>query len=348
MPSSLRRTAKTVPTSRAVVMESVPQLRPTTNPYLHQLVATVAQHDDVVLFSWRRALLGRYDLFHVHWPELLSRGSSRGKTRVKRLLTRAMQLRVRAQRIPVVRTVHNVAPHEQGSRAEQRILARWDALTTEWITLNAHSPLPPGTPPAHLIPHGDYRDYYASHPASPPRPRAVASVGQIRGYKGTDSLLTAFAGLDDAEARLVIAGACPDARLAAEVRDRAAADARITADLRFLDDATLVQRITEASLVALPYAAMHNSGALLLALSLERPVLAPRNPITEELAQEVGDGWLHLFDDIVDAADLATALDRGIPTQLPDLSARAWPDAGEAHAHVFDAAMTRHNRRRSR
>ena len=45
----------------------------------------------------------------------------------------------------------------------------------------------------------------------------------------------------------------------------AVADPRLTLDLRFVDDETLVREVSEASLVVLPYVEMKNSGALLVA-----------------------------------------------------------------------------------
>jgi hypothetical protein len=95
-------------------------------------------------------------------------------------------------------------------------------------------------------------------------------------------------------------------------------------------------------LVVLPYKAMHNSGALLLALSLDTPVLAPDNEVNRHLAEEVGDGWLHLFEGTLTIEDLERTLKAvaATPTRgRPDLSAREWPESAALHAAAFRAAL---------
>ena len=43
--------------------------------YVDQIVDGAAPDVRIRYFSWRAALLGRYDVFHVHWPELMIRGA---------------------------------------------------------------------------------------------------------------------------------------------------------------------------------------------------------------------------------------------------------------------------------
>ena len=45
----------------------------------------------------------------------------------------------------------------------------------------------------------------------------------------------------------------------------------------------------------LPYRHMHNSGAALTALSLDRPVLVPETDVNRDLARETGPGWVVTF-----------------------------------------------------
>lgn len=328
-------------------MESLPQLRTTTNPYLHQLIDSLSPLVAVELFDWRRALTGRFDVFHVHWPELLSRGGSPVKTLGKRALTWLLQTRIAITGKPVVRTVHNIQPHEAGTRTERYLLRRWDRLTTAWIVLNEDTPLPTSAP-HRVIPHGHYSDFYAHHERSAAKPGRLAAVGQIRPYKGVETLLQVFSRLEDREASLVVAGAVGSPQLGAKLRRLAHHDDRIRLDFGFVDDDRLVETVTSASLVVLPYASMHNSGALILALSLGRPVLAPRNAVTDRIADEVGDGWVHRYEGELHASDIANALAAGLPAEGPDLSARDWPTAGRMHHEVFTSAVTGSGRRRRR
>ena len=119
-------------------------------------------------------------------------------------------------------------------------------------------------------------------------------------------------------------------------------DARVGALLQYVDNDVLAHEIGQAQLVVLPYRQMLNSGALLLALSLARPVLAPRSGANAAIAEEVGEGWLTLYRGELDAATLAAALRRQAgrdPRARPDLSRRDWPALGAQHYGSYLRAL---------
>ena len=203
---------------------------------------------------------------------------------------------------------------------------------------------PPLDVPTSTIVHAHYRDWFERiEPAAEAtrNPRRALYFGLIKPYKGIEQLLKAVADNPEADLDVRLVGSPSDPILAAQVRAAVAADPRITADLSYADDATLAAEIADAALVVLPYRAMHNSGALLLALSLDTPVLAPDNEVNRRLAEEVGEGWLHLFDGTLTIDDLERALKAvaaGPPAGRPDLSAREWPESAALHAAAFRAA----------
>jgi glycosyltransferase involved in cell wall biosynthesis len=327
-----------------VVQQSFPTPRPTTNPYLVMLGRSLSALDGVALrtFSWRSALLGRYDVFHVHWPEILVSGHSRGKTAVKQLLFVLLLLRLRVTRTPLVRTMHNLELPTGISRREI-VLLRWaERWTALWIVLNPVTRLAPERAVATVL-HGHYRDWFAPYPRAERTPGRLTFVGLIRRYKGVERLIDAFGQTRSSapELSLRLAGNPSTDELADVVRSAAAGDERISARLEFLDDADLVREITAAELVVLPYRAMHNSGSVLAALSLDRPVLVPDNEVNRRLAAEVGPGWFHFFTDELGAEELTTAVAalRGRPPVAPpDLSARNWDNAGRAHLDAYRRA----------
>ncbi|MFP5251342.1 MAG: glycosyl transferase, partial [Actinomycetes bacterium] len=141
--------------------------------------------------------------------------------------------------------------------------------------------------------------------------------------------------------RLRIAGSPSDATVEREVRGRAASDPRVVLDLRHLSEAEFADAVLECAGVVLPYRSMHNSGAVLAALSLGRPVLVPRNEITEALAAEVGLGWIELFDAPLDGGRLQSFAEVAAqrPPTPPELSAREWTGAGAAHRSAFERAI---------
>lgn len=327
---------------RFTVLQSFPEPRETTNPYVVMLrdALDAVPGTRVLTFSWRRALTAHYDAFHAHWPEILVDGNGPLKKAVRQGLFVLFLLRLRATRTPLVRTVHNLELPEGISRRE-RVLLRWaERATAARIRINESTELHAGTPVETIV-HGHYRDWYAPHPRRERRPGRLAFVGQVRRYKGVDALVDAFGETTDAGLGLRIAGRPTSEELAARLREAAAADPRISLSLGFVPDADLVGEVSEAELVVLPYREMHNSGGALAALSLDTPVLVPDNAVNRRLAEEVGEGWVHTYTPPLTGADLTGTLARlraTPPAAAPDLSRREWAEAGRAHVTAYRRA----------
>jgi beta-1,4-mannosyltransferase len=328
-------------TAALIVQQSFPRPRPTTNPYLVMLRDALdgVEGVSVKTFSWRSAILSRSDVFHVHWPEILVSGHSPLKKVARQALTLALVAKLAVTRTPIVRTQHNLELPQGISRRERWILALIARRTRLWIVLNDQTPVPGGAASA-LIPHGHYRDWYGRYP----KPDAVAGraafVGLVRRYKGVERLVDEFSGLEG-DVSLHVAGRPSSDDLAEELAERAASDPRIVLALRFLDEEELVREVGEARLVVLPYREMHNSGGVLTALSLGRPVLVPANEVNRRLADEVGPAWVRQYDGDLDAADIVSAFEESADpaTGAPDLSRRDWSLAGEAHAAAYRQAV---------
>lgn len=329
------------------VMQSFRAPRPTTNPYITQLDQALAttpglRHER---FSWVGALFGRYDVFHWHWPEGKLEGTRWWKAWGKFLLTVLIVLRHRlSRRIIVVRTVHNVElPDVDAPR--RWLLSYIDRHTDHRIVLNTSTRVE-DPDAASLILHGHYRDWYASQPRHPRIHGRIAAFGAVRRYKSVDVLLDAYGAAvkERDDLSLEIGGRPSSPEIGASVRERASVLPHSRLSLTFLTDAELVRLITSAELIVLAYRFMHNSGSVLAALSLGRPVLVPRNLVNEELAREVGHDWVLMFDDDLSRDDLLAAMghaSRLTDAQSPDLSARDWDKAGLAHLAAYREALQR-------
>lgn len=351
MMSARSMTVAAAATSRIVVLQSIPAPDDTTNPYLVQLFRALPRDVETKYYSLRAALFARYDLFHVHWPEYLLRDPSRPRALFKRLGVCALLLRLWVTATPVVRTLHNLRPHEDGGWMERLLLRGLDRLTTRRIRINAADDDDGAA--ADTILHGHYRDWFAARRVPAAVPGRVLYFGLIRPYKGVEALLDAFRGLPGS----TLAGIKPTLRIVGNpstqtmretVQSACDTDPRIGALLRYVDDDVLAREIGEAQLVVLPYRQMLNSGALLLALSLSRPVLAPWSEANARLADEVGRGWVHLYRDELGADTLSTALHalRATPPQgSPDLSRRDWPALGRQHHATYLNALRTTGRR---
>jgi beta-1,4-mannosyltransferase len=326
-----------------IVQQSFPRPRATTNPYLRLLGDAIARQPGVGVrvFSWRSALTARYDVFHVHWPEILVSGRTPLRALARQLLTALLILRLTVLRVPIVRTLHNAEAHE-GLNARQRFLVGLlERRTALVIRLNDFTEVRSGIA-VETIPHGHYRDWYDGVAEAPPRERGhVAYVGLIRPYKGVEDLVEAFRDVPG-DVRLTAAGKPSTVELRSRLTDLAEADDRIDLELRFLDDDDLVSTVRRAQLVVLPHRKMHNSGSALTALSLDRPVLVPRNEVNDRLAEEVGGVWVQEFSGELTGQDIERALDsvRSLTDDdRPDLSAREWADAGVQHVAAYRRAI---------
>jgi glycosyltransferase involved in cell wall biosynthesis len=339
---------------RLRVLQSCPEPRPTTNPYVVMLLEALAGRPEISLstFTWKRALLSRYDVFHVHWPEILLSGRGRTRTAVRRVLFLLLVVRLRVTNTPLVRTAHNLRPHSAPSRVDAWLLQRADRRTSLIITLNEQTPVQAGRPHVTIL-HGHYRDWFAAHARTERQPYRAAFVGLIRPYKNVETAIRVFGQLEEREpqASLQVAGQPASSQLGDALEAAAKGLQRVSLRLEFLTDHDLVDVVTRADLVVLPYREMHNSGAALMALSLDRPVLVPDNDVTAQLAAEVGQEWVIRYPGDLTPARLMSALEAARRLSLdtrPDLGKRDWTRAGAEHLEAYQRALelTRRSARR--
>lgn len=325
-----------------VVQQSFPEPRPTTNPYLVMLRDSLGATDglQIRVFSWRSALFRPYDVFHVHWPELLLKGSSRTRSAARQLLTLMLLLRLRRKRIPIVRTLHNLQRPDGLSRGQRFIFDVLERQTALVILLN-DTGASEGHRPTRTIIHGHYRDWFAPYEKSSSTSGQLSYFGLLRPYKGVDRLLDAFRSTQG-DLRLRIAGSANPTSLGQLLADMAQHDSRVSLTLDYLTDQELVEVVSHSELVVLPYRELHNSGSVLAALSLDRPVLVPKNQVTEQLGREVGEGWVHTYAGELTAGHLQQALESVHSRPAgghPDLRQRDWDPVGRKHLAAYRSAV---------
>ena len=327
------------------VLFSFPSPRATSvNPYtilLAQHVRHAGLH--VLYFHWKTALFADYDVFHVHWPEILVSGRTPLRQLVRQGLTALLLVRLTLTRRALVRTLHNLELPDGLSRTQLALLGLIDRRTDFFIRLNEFTPVEKGAEFS-TVPHPDYSDWFVGfEPAEPVRGQ-IGFVGRIRRYKGVEALVDAITTVPrEAELTARIAGYPSTSSLADSLSELAHDDERISLEFGFVSDGRLVELVTSSELVVLPYRLMHNSAAALTALSLDRPVLVPRNPVTTALALEVGQGWVHTY-----AGDLSTehitaaitSLRRSPRTQRPQLARRSWDRTTRSHVEAYARAIT--------
>jgi len=281
-------------------------------------------------------------VLHLHWLARVLRGvndETEGLERVTSFVAALDAFRMAGGEI--IWTVHNVLPHDTAYPALDRalrkaVVARAElvhVLSAGTVEAAASSYEIPAAKVLHL-PHPAYLGVYADEVSGAEARKhygldeddvVYGFVGNIRPYKGVDDLLAAFesvnsgpARVDGRRRRLLIAGMPSAHPEIAELLARMERNSDIVVDARRLPAGELSVPLRASDVVVLPHRASLNSGALLLALSLGRPVVAAASP---GVTETVGD----------DAAITFEAGDRGALAQALVVADRLMtPEAGEA------------------
>lgn len=350
--------------SRRLVVEAEPAFRTeAANPYNANLYRAMDDREVRVQdFSYRRLLLNRVDIVHLHWPELTFLSGHRTSIHAARLVFFHLFLRVaRLRGTKLFWTVHNVAPHEQRSTARLRALHRRlltrhvdaiFALTADGLAAAREAYPEIVDVPGFVTPHGHYRDDYdfSTDRADARRrlgvdddARLVLAVGQIRPYRNIPHLIEVFGKVDGEDLVLCVAGSVAPPELGDTVRAAAQDDERVRVELAFLPNDRLALWLRAADLVALPYTAIQNSGSAILGLSAGRPVLVPDLGAMREVAELVGPQWVRLFSGELDAVDLQDAVSWATDERspAPDLSPLDWASIAAATVRAYREVLDR-------
>jgi glycosyltransferase involved in cell wall biosynthesis len=325
------------------------------NPY-NALLYKHAQKNGlrVIEYTHKRALFSAYDVLHYHWPDGYINAPARLKMLQRAAVLVLIVLIAKARRKKIIWTVHNLFPHDAFYPRTAFAVLSWFArhcdgliFLSEGGTFEFNNHYAGVHAKKAIIPHGHYRPIYPALPSRdaarrmlnlPPDKTVLLSFGLIKQYKNMDGLLDAFLSLDDPDIFLLIAGHCKDQTLAQRLGEKAKKGKNIRLDLKFIEDSDLPFYFAAADMMVLSYHEILNSGALLLSLSLNVPVLAPRRSSFLDLQKMVGSSWLSLYDGAFNAATLRTALNAQKSNKnggVCDLSALDWQPIGEKLAAFY-------------
>lgn len=236
----------------------------------------------VVRAPWRPTAV------HVHWPEPFGQRWRAAIALVAILLV----LRLLGGR--VVYTVHNLAPHDRKEEPAGRWLRRWLLRTANVICMSEASKAEVLSEATRVtcIPHGEMASAYPDRPERAEARRELGLApsdfvalcyGQIKPYKGFAMFAERFAAARlEPSYRLIVAGK-PHGEEGERIRRTAANSRAIMVFLEHATDEATVRLFAAADVVVLPSVAIHNSGSVVLAMSLGRAVIAPSLPTVREL-----------------------------------------------------------------
>lgn len=315
------------------------------NPYIWQLQKASDAGVDIRGFTWGRAIFGRYDIFHLHWPEyLLWKPTSRAQSLLLFGLTLLLLCRWRVFGQTVVYTCHNEQPHTTLDSRRQALRQRLIDSARVVIVLVENQA---SEPKAVYIPHPDYTLRIATLGLDARQVERNSNsfiiAGSLLRYKNVTGGICSFRGIRDRSARLQVAGSCADPAYMEEIISAAGDDGRITLSFGWLEEGALAEKLAASHFTLLPYLEPGNSGVALLALSLGSVVVAIRSPAMSALEADYGPGRVRLFD-AIDNHSLSSLILPGVDldqtlVEFATPPGRAILDCTGAHAKLYRALM---------
>jgi glycosyltransferase involved in cell wall biosynthesis len=193
--------------------------------------------------------------------------------------------------INIVWTVHNIASHEADFRSMELFFARLIKKFCNKIIVHttfARSEVirAYGVKDSSItvIPHGNYINYYENkmnrenarnHFRISTEDLVFLYFGRIRPYKGLPELIDAFKKLNHSQMRLLIVGEPFNNEIAKDVLKKCDNDGRISVILKFIPEDEIQIYMNTADVVVLPYRDILTSGAVILAMSFGKAIIAP-------------------------------------------------------------------------
>lgn len=314
------------------------------NPHAALLASElIAVGVDVSDWTPVRALLRPGAIWHLHHPETVLYRRSVAASAFETIAFLGLLWLARLRGVRVIWTIHDLGSNDGlhprleawfwrafipgvdavvclSERSRTMALARYPALVDR---------------PAHIVPHGHYRDAYPHRmPRAearqrlglPPEATVLLHFGLMRPYKNVAHLIRTFRAMPEGDAVLLVVGKPFDAAIESEVRVAADGASDVRLDLRWVPPEDVQTFFAATDLVVLPYRRILNSGAVMLALTFACPVLVPDLGAMRDQQAAFGADWIRLYAGDLTANELAAASDWARMTHRPavDLGGLDW------------------------
>lgn len=243
---------------------------------------------------------------------------------------------LRRRRIALVRTVSTSGAEAAPSRAERIIDKAAASLVSTHAAISAtgHATV--------VIPHSHLRDRFLGFPREASVPGRVLVAARDEIPNAYEAAVKVFAAADLPEWTLRITGSVPTDVEGSYARTLADRPDAISLRDEVLSDAGLVEEVCRAEIVLVTTPANDESQSMiLLALSLDRPVLVEDSALTRSIADEVGEEWIRRYSGAltIDALEKTlTAFRSHPPAGHPHLDARDPNAISARYTAVFRSA----------
>ncbi|MBD2570582.1 glycosyltransferase [Anabaena lutea] len=315
------------------------------NPYQTLLSKALENQGVEVLFSYgyRRVLPisraiqtspNKIDILHLHWTTPYTKGKNIVIRWIYTIKLLVDILLTKLTGVKVVWTNHDRIDHDSKfplieQWMKQNLLKLADKIIVHQAssvqdlaqTYNLESSK------IEVIPHGHYREFYGRSVSKiearkaldiPLSGRVYLNLGMLRPYKGIERLLKVFEGNQELlkESILLIAGKALDEAYGQKLKEQAAKIQGVFLYDQFVENSQIHLFFSAADVVVLPFKSILTSGSLILAMSYNKPIIAPR---AESLMETLnGADWL-LYDP-EDEQGLLQALKASTQLDLDKLS----------------------------
>lgn len=314
------------------------------NPYQKLFYASLAQNFNVRIKGYQPGFLSKklldenkkeFSYLHLQWLHALMDVSREdGADNILSTLEHAKKLGYKT-----IYTAHNILSHdsifhERELTFRRKIVPYFDHVLVhgELARQRIIDEIGGGDRnKIHVMPHGTYQGYYPDYVTRETARQKLGIAenkfvflffGNIKGYKGINALLDAYRKIrskrDDVV--LVIAGRVFDTESKSKIDDYASLDPSVLFNPGFIEDSDVQYYFNSADLVVLPYTRILTSGAALLSVAFNRPVIAPRSGLIPELIEDGKQGVL--FDDY---DDMLALMERAVVQQRKNT--KAWADS---------------------
>lgn len=283
-----------------------------SNPYNYMLYNEIEKYGcKVGEFSFKQALLLKYDLIHIHWPEIYLNSNYRLKAFFGSIAFLFVLFIAKLARKKIVWTVHNLKPHNVKYRLMNSIfwffyIKMVDGIISlskanESIALQEFKFK--NCIKKSVAHHGLYHEAYENNITKEEargylgineKAKVVLFLGQIKPYKNIEKLITEFNLNQDNDFVLLIAGRFDSNQYYCEVKN-IIKSRNIVLVNKFIPDDEIQQYYKAADLCVLPFKNIFNSGSALLSVTFGAKVLVPYSENFREYQEILNDEVINTY-----------------------------------------------------
>ncbi|MBK1987108.1 glycosyltransferase family 4 protein [Sphaerospermopsis aphanizomenoides BCCUSP55] len=301
------------------------------------------------------------DILHLHWLTPYLKGENILIKLVYGIKLLIDIMLVKSANVKIVWTIHNHVSHDSQFPRLEKNIQKIIFKVADKIIFHSFSALSEFSEIYHIneqkaavIPIGNYRNIYSEliDPLSarqalgiPQSGHVYLNLGMLRPYKGIEKLLKIWGENKEFHqgCTLLIAGKPLDEVYGSKLTEQANSIEGVFIHPYFIEDSEIHLFFSAADVVVLPFEKILTSASIILAMSYNKPIIAPR---TKSIAETLGTAdWL-LYED-KDDQGLLKALKKSTEIDLSNLSDLVkhecdkfnWDDMGLKTYHVYDAVL---------